>query len=50
LIVPVTLLAGIASARRMLGGNAARAAAEKAAPVLACKNLRREFIMSSSEG
>ncbi|MNK91513.1 hypothetical protein D3C87_1116120 [compost metagenome] len=44
-MVPVALLAGMASARRMLGGKAARAAAEKAVPMLACKNLRREIIV-----
>ena len=43
--VPVTLLAGMASARRMLGGKAASAAAEKAAFLPACRRLRREIMV-----
>jgi hypothetical protein len=43
-MVPVLLLAGMASARRMLGGKAESARA--AAPVVAVpvRNLRREVI------
>src|SRR5690606_14156863 len=45
LIVPVLLLAGMASALRMLGGNAAREPAARLAPVILRRKLRREVIV-----
>ncbi|SOY48022.1 exported hypothetical protein [Cupriavidus taiwanensis] len=46
-MVPVALLAGMAKALRMLGGNAASAAAAKPVPAAACRKLRRETMVLS---
>src|SRR5690606_31885332 len=45
LMVPVLLLAGMASALRMLGGKAAREPAARLAPVMLRRNVRREVIV-----
>ena len=49
-MVPVALLAGIAKARRMLGGNAANVAAANPAPEAVCKKLRRDVIVLKGKG
>lgn len=46
-MVPVRLLAGIASARRMLSGNAANVAAAMPVVAVPCRNLRRAFMFRS---
>ncbi|SOY47870.1 exported hypothetical protein [Cupriavidus taiwanensis] len=47
MMVQVALLAGMARALRMLGGNAASAAAANPVPAAACRKLRRETMVLS---